>query len=136
MANKKHTDLYEKIRKFQEQLIVHRPSQKDMIGEIQMMHFRVRPISGEVSQLNFKNPEFIDALWSLGKLDEFFREELPRVRKSEHGLFMQFVNNLRYDLQLKLNTARLVKQPFPSSDDDNPMLFEMEIVKQITKKVH
>ena len=48
-----------------------------MFEEVRMMKFKIKPIQGDVSAFNLKNERFIESLWSLGKLDEFFHKEFP-----------------------------------------------------------
>ena len=61
-----------------------------MFEEVQMMKFKIKPIHGDVSAFNLKNISFIESLWSLGKLDEFFHREFPQLSKKDQEVFLRF----------------------------------------------
>src|SRR5690606_33448009 len=99
------TDLYEKIKLFQQRTISNTPTVEEMMSEVRMMNFKVRPVYGNISKLNLSNREFINALWSLGKLDEFFKDEFPNVEDEDREIFFKLVDDMRVSLQQQLNRA-------------------------------
>lgn len=134
MADKNNFDLFEKLQLFQHELRSNRPSKQEMIAEVRMMNFRVKPIQGEISQLDFKNSEFLDALWDIGKLDEFFKKELPELAKQEREVFLRLINELRFVFQSKLNQSQLLAPK--TQPNERYQSYELEIVKNADTKVH
>src|SRR3989344_81911 len=132
MKTRNKTDLYERIRSFQQATLSKKPALDEMISEVRLMNFKIRPVSGNISILNFKNMEFIDALWSLGKLDEFFRVEFPKIEDSDKDIFFRLVEEMRTNLQQRLNKSQLIK----AVSREEQMFFEIEIFKENTPSVN
>ncbi len=128
------TDLFDKIKHFQTTVLSKRPAPHAMMHDIRMMNFKIRPLSGEIADLDFKNPEFIGALWSLGKLDDFFRQEFSKLPEQEQELFFKLVDELRYGFQQQINTSS-VSSSQPSLDDLHNH-FEVEIIKEMQIRVN
>lgn len=126
------TDLYERIRTFQQTTLAKKPTLDEMISEVRLMNFKIRPVSGNISTLDFKNLEFIDALWSLGKLDEFFRIEFPDIEEVEKDIFFRLVEEMRTNLQQRLNKSQLIK----TVSREEQLFFEIEIFKENTPSVN
>jgi len=127
MKSAKKTDVIDKIKEFQEELLVKKPDIQQMVHEVRMMNFKVRPINGNISDLDFSNMEFIDALWSLGKLDEFFRKEAPVISNAEKSVFFRIVNDLRVEMQHRLRSANIDSAKSPQKNMAG--VFELEIIK-------
>ncbi len=132
MKTRNKTDLYERIRSFQQATLSKKPALDEMISEVRLMNFKIRPVSGNISTLNFKNMEFIDALWSLGKLDEFFRVEFPKIEDADKDIFFRLVEEMRTNLQQRLNKSQLIK----AVSREEQMFFEIEIFKENTPRVN
>ena len=98
-----------------------------------MMNFKLRPLSGNVSDLDFSNLDFIDALWSLGKLDEFFRDEYNNVEEDEKDAFYRLIDDIRLNFQQQLNKANIAAIDFEESPKQ---MFEVEIIKDSNLKVN
>lgn len=126
------TDLYEKIKLFQQRTMTNRPTVDEMMSEVRMMNFKVRPVYGNISKINLSNGDFINALWSLGKLDEFFKDEFPNVEDDDREVFFKLVDDMRVSLQQKLNRAYNTEQ----SSKDNKLFFEIEIYKEGVSQVN
>ncbi|MDA1316626.1 MAG: hypothetical protein O3B87_01225 [bacterium] len=133
MNNPSEGDLYERIHLFQQEILTKRPARQDMYHEVRMMNFKVRPVVGDISQLDFGNTEFIDALWSIGKLDEFFRIEIERISKDEKKVFFDLVDEMRKNFQLQLNKANITS---PKIGEEKRSVFEVEIIKEHNSSVH
>lgn len=126
------TDLYERIKLFQQRTFSNKPSRDEMISEVRMMNFKVRPVYGNITKLDFNNNDFLNALWSLGKLDEFFKEEFPNVEDEDREIFFQLVDDMRVSLQKKLNTAYSLKE----SPKQEKTVFEVEIYKDNLSQIN
>ncbi len=133
MNSPKKTDLFEKIKDFQLSVLAKKPTAQDMMHEVRMMNFKIRPLSGNVTDLDFGNMEFIDALWSLGKLDEFFRTEYQNVTDEEQDAFFRLVDDIRLNFQQQLNKANIATVEF---EEAPKQMFEVEIIKDTNLKVN
>jgi hypothetical protein len=129
MRSKKKSDLFEEIAKFQRNLIKNKPSIKNMYDEVRMMKYKIRPLQGDISYLNLKNKKFIEILWNLGKLDDFFNKNKKELNKREEEIFKSFFENLYSKLQSQLNKLDLkIKEKLNA-----PLIIEMEITREIKK---
>lgn len=97
-----------------------------MYEEVRMMRFKIRPVSGEISQLDFNNTEFIEMLWGLGKMDEFFQSHINEFTDQEKHTFYRIFEDLHRKFQNKYNQLQIAKRTSPQAP---PSAFEMEIYK-------
>lgn len=130
MSYKRKTDLLEEIVKFQNNLLKNKPSEQVMFDQVRMMRYKIRPLQGDVSMLDFKNKKFIEILWNLGKLDEFFNKRKNFLNKRQKEIFYSFFEGVYAKLQHQLNHLDL---KFDQKDDTSAII-EMEIVREISRK--
>jgi len=126
-------DLYERIHLFQQEILTKKPPHQEMYHQVQMMNFKVRPVVGDMSQLDFSNSEFIDALWSIGKLDEFFRTEFKHTSREEKKVLFNLVSAMRSNFQMQLNRANIVSSRV---SNEKRSIFEVEIIKESNSHVN
>lgn len=129
MVNKPAYDVLEVINSFQKSLNK-KPSQEKMYEEIKMMKFKVRPIQGNLSEVNLNNEKFVETLWSLGKLDEFFQKEFYRLSAKNKNLFMKIFEDIYEKYQQDLNKINLQWEKSPRRQH----FLEVEIFKEIRNK--
>ncbi len=127
MRATKKIDAYDAIQQFQRETLGNKPTVDQMVYEVRLMNFKIRPVAGNISIVNFRNADLIDALWSLGKLDEFFRQKIKNISAKDQAAFMRLVNEIRWNYQEKLNSVRLIHSD--PSFDEIPA-FEAEIFKE------
>ena len=129
--NKDILSLFGNIQK----IISAKPTINQMFEEVQMMKFKIRPIRGDLTSFNLKNEQFIEILWSLGKLDEFFHKEFPVLSKKEKEVFIKIFDSLYFKYQQQLNQANLQQKKISLTKTG---LLELEIYKegQLKKKVN
>jgi len=129
--NKDILSLFGNIQK----IISAKPTINQMFEEVQMMKFKIRPIRGDLMSFNLKNEQFIESLWSLGKLDEFFHKEFPVLSKKEKEVFIKIFDSLYFKYQQQLNQANLQQKKISLTKTG---LLELEIYKegQLKKKVN
>lgn len=130
MSYKRKTDLLEEIVKFQSNLLKNKPSEQAMFDQVRMMRYKIRPLQGDVLTLDFKNKKFIEILWNLGKLDEFFNRRKNFLNKRQKEIFYSFFEGVYAKLQHQLNHLDL---KFDQKDDASAII-EMEIVREISRK--
>lgn len=126
MGKKIRRDILELVSNFQAQ-IKNKPSLPQMSTELQMMKFKIRPIQGDFSAVDLKDEDFIRALWSLGKLDEFFQKEIVRLSKKERQIFIKIFDDLYRQYQQELNRVNIYRGE-PVSEENK--VLEMEIFKE------
>ncbi|NTU47162.1 hypothetical protein HGA88_06055 [Candidatus Roizmanbacteria bacterium] len=124
--SKKKIDGIERITQFQKTVLAKKPPLKKMKEDVRMMRFKIRPLKGDVSLLDIANNEFIEALWSLGKMDEFFYRELKNLSEKEQGIVLPLFNGMYQKFQEDLDTLNLKYEKL----SDLPNGFEVEIYKE------
>ena len=112
-----------------------KPDVNQMYKDVQMMKFKIKPIQGDLMAFNLKNENFIESLWSLGKLDEFFFKEVPFLSKKEKEIFVKIFDSLYFKYQQQLNQSNLQQRKVTLTKIG---LLEMEIYKErkLKKKVN
>lgn len=126
MRKKLRRDILELVSSFQAQ-IKNKPPLPQMSTELRMMKFKIRPIQGDFSAVDLKDEDFIKALWSLGKLDEFFQKEYSRLTKKERQIFIRIFDDLYHQYQQELNRVNIYKGRLVGGDNK---ILEMEIFKE------
>jgi hypothetical protein len=118
-----------------QKIISSKPKINQMFEEVQMMKFKIKPIQGDLMSFDLRNEKFIENLWSLGKLDEFFHKEFPGLSRKEKEIFMRIFDNLYFKYQEELNQINL--QPTRMALTKSGLL-ELEIYKEgrLRKKVN
>ena len=83
---------------------------------------------------NLKNEQFIESLWSLGKLDEFFLEKSLHFPKRKRN-FYEIFDSLYFKYQQQLNQSNLQQRRLTLKRTG---LLELEIYKErkLKKKVN
>ena len=90
--------------------IKNEPPVDKMYQEVQMMNFKIKPVQGDVSIINFNNKQLIGVLWRLGKLDEFFHQEFNQLSPQQKKILIDFFPDLTpYDFLLKIEKLFLDK---------------------------
>ena len=118
-----------------QKVISSKPNVSQMYQEVRMMKFKIKPIQGDLMSFNLRNEQFIESLWSLGKLDEFFFKEVPTLSKKEKEVFMRIFDSLYYKYQQQLNQTNLQQRKVTLTKNG---LLELEIYKEkkLKKKVN
>ncbi len=129
MTRKNTVDALEMISKFRNRILDRKPSMTKMYQDVRMMRFKIRPLQGDISFINLKDKNFIEILWSLGKLDEFFHGHIEKVSPAEQETFYKVIDEMYDKFQEQLNTLDLKYERFPQTAST----FEMEIYKETEK---
>ncbi len=110
------------------QILDNKPTQDQMLKDVEMMKFKIRPVVGDISILNFKNSQLVETLWGLGKLDEFFQSHFKNISRADKETFFQMVGQLRGKLENQLSKINF-RRPVNA-----PQMIEMEIFKEYPKR--
>lgn len=106
MKIRNETDVIKIFDNFQKS-IKKKPSHKLMMDEVRMMKFKVRPMQGDILSFNLQDKRFIEALWSLGKLDELFQNKYQKLSSKDKGVFFRIFDSMYQRLQLELGKINL-----------------------------
>lgn len=133
MKKKEQKDVMEIVSHFQKTLM-NKPSVEQMLEEIRMMKFKVKPTHGDFSIVDLNDSHFIETIWSLGKLDELFQKEYQKLSNKKKGIFFNIFDNLYQKFQSDLNNLNLKKEKIQKPTSS----FEMEIFKEklVDKKIN
>jgi len=110
--------------------IQRKPSYKEMIEEVRMMKFKVRPMQGDVLLFNLRDERLIEVLWNLGKLDELFQNKYKKLSSQDKGVFFRIFDGMYQRLQTELSQINL-RRDKPSNISPT---VEMEIFKEQKQK--
>jgi hypothetical protein len=127
MKKKPQTDIVDLFQRFQKEVLDRKPSFTQMFDEVRMMKFKVRPVTGDIGALDFQNNTFVETLWSLGKLDEFFHNSIKDLSKDEKQVFFRLFDDIYQDYQSQLNDINIRADKF---NQDNDFTFEVEIFRE------
>ncbi len=130
MKKKKRVDLLLVLADFQKNILGRKPSLEIMMDEVRMMHFKIRPLQGDVSLLDLRENKLIETLWNLGKLDEFYQKHNNRLSSDQKTIFFNFFDEVYRKFQIQLNRLNLRS----SAQAEIPSTIEMEIFKDDTFK--
>lgn len=129
MKNPNETDVLKIFDTFQKS-IKNKPSYSQMVEEVQMMKFKVRPMQGDVLLFNLKDEQLIEALWSLGKLDELFQSKYEKLSLKDKGVFFRIFDSMYQKFQTELSRINLRRD---RTANVSPVV-EMEIFKEQKQK--
>ncbi len=107
-----------------------KPSQKQMMDEVRMMKFKVRPMQGDALLFNMFDERLIEVLWNLGKLDELFHSQYQKLSQKNKQLFFRIFDSMYEKLQSELNRINLRRD---KASNISPVV-EIEIFKERAKK--
>lgn len=127
------TDMVKLFRSFKTLVLDRKPTYEQMVQDVRMMKFKVRPIQGDFSYLNFANTTFVETLWKLGKMDDFIEKHIVKIDKKQEKAFFSYFDSLYRHLQDTLNSTHL-SGINPLKDKEQKNIVEMEIFKERNKK--
>jgi len=126
MKKRNQQDALQLLEIFQKSVLQNKPPLIEMISEIRMMKFKIKPIQGDFSRVNFNDHELINILWSLGKMDEFFQSQFPTLKVGQRNTFFNYFDSLQRKFQDDLNKLNLRE----GHSTIKPSVLEMEIFKE------
>lgn len=125
-------DMMQLFKSFKKDVLDRTPTHEQMVRDVYMMKFKIRPLQGDVSKLNFSNATFVETIWRLGKMDDFIEKHLHTLDKKQEFAFFHYFEGMYKQLQDRLNSLHFggktgdifVKRDF----------IEMEIFKEQKNK--
>ncbi len=125
-------DMMGLFKSFKQDVLDKKPTHEQMMREVYMMRFKIRPLQGDVSKLNFSNSTFVETIWQLGKMDDFIEKHLRKLDKKQEHAFFHYFEGMYKQLQDTLNSLHFGRQKgdlFVQRD-----FVEMEIFKERKNK--
>lgn len=125
-------DMLRLFKTFKSDVLDKKRSHEQMVKEVYMMKFKIRPLQGDVSKLNFSNTTFVETIWQLGKMDDFIEKHLHKIDKKQEHAFFHYFEGMYKQLQNTLNNLPFAPQKgdaFVKHD-----FIEMEIYKERKNK--
>ena len=122
------------FKSFKTEVLDNKPNIEQMVKEIYMMKFKIRPLQGDVSKLDFSNSLFVETIWRIGKMDDFIEKYMHKIDKKQEHAFFHYFEGMYKQLQNTLNNLHFGS---PKGDIFAKRDFvEMEIYKErINKKL-
>ncbi len=130
MKKKYTADILYILADFKKNILEKKPPIGEMLDEVRMMRFKIRPLQGDVSLLNLKEDKLIETLWNLGKLEELYQKHNGRLTPQQKNIFFNFFDEVYHKFQNQLNKLNLRS----STQIEIPSTIEMEIFKDDTFK--
>ncbi len=124
------------LTEFQHTVLNNRPPFQQMFEEVRMMHFKVRPLNGDISHLQTIDSRLVEALWNIGKFDEFFKVQRTKLTRSEQDMFLKYFETLHARLQKEVGGRSDNSASFYDDPNSSPSVVEMEIYREGTNKKH
>ena len=121
------------FKAFKANVLDRKPSHEQMVQDVYMMKFKIRPLQGDVSRLNFSNTTFVETIWQLGKMDDFIEKHIHKIGKKQENAFFHYFDGMYRQLQNTLNTLHFDVQKGGSFAKRD--FVEMEIYKEHKKKL-
>ena len=125
-------DMLNLFKSFKKNVLDKKPSHEQMVRDVYMMKFKIRPLQGDVSKLNFSNETFVETIWRLGKMDDFIEKHIHSIDKNQEHAFFHYFEGMYKQLQNTLSTLHFGTQTgdiFVKRD-----FVEMEIYKEKINK--
>lgn len=131
IKQEKMLDLVDIFNTFQRTVLEKKPPLLQMYNDVRMMNFKIRPLYGDLSILNFKNSGFVETLWSLGKLDEFFNKQIKNVSEDQRTVFHRLFDDMYHNYHERLNTLHMKSEEINNIPGVG---FELEIFREHKEK--
>lgn len=121
-------DMLRLFKSFKANVLDKKVSHEQMVRDVSMMKFKIRPLQGDVMRLNFSNSTFVETIWQLGMMDEFIEKNAHKIDKQQEHAFFHYFDGMYRKLQSNLNELHFNVQKgdlFEKRD-----YIEMEIFKE------
>lgn len=122
------------VSKFNQEVLHNKPPIDIMRAEVRMHTLKIRPHAGDVFHLNMGNDQFIGALWSILKLDEYVQKSAKYLRRNEIPTFFHLMAQYREKLQDQINAVDMRLPHVKKQKGEN--LVTIEIFRDIVGKGH
>lgn len=127
LTSSKKINLLDLVKKITQEVEKSNPSIEQMIEEIKMMQFKIRPIAGDIFQLLSQKHAFLTWLWRIGKVDEIVSRYLKNLTPKEREIVFDYLNRWYEEYEKKMASSFLSFQEKP---DPSFMVLELEVFRR------
>jgi len=136
-TNRKKFDAFDAVAQLNLSILKQKPSVSQMKRDIQMNRLRIKPHMGDVFSLNMGNDQFIDALWSIIKIDEYIENTVDKLPRKEVDMFYQMSSYFRQQFQDTLNRIDMRLPHMKSRPTEQPVAIEIfRDMRKSKQRVH
>ena len=136
-TNRKKFDAFDAVAQLNLSILKQKPSVTQMKRDIQMNRLRIKPHMGDVFSLNMGNDQFIDALWSIIKIDEYIENTVDKLPRKEVDMFYQMSSYFRQQFQDTLNRIDMRLPHMKSRPTEQPVAIEIfRDMRKSKQRVH
>lgn len=104
-----------------------KPSQEEMLKEVKMMNFKIRPVDGDIFNMMTKNVGFLESLWRIGRIEKIVIKAKDRLSFEEKELFFDYLDELEMQMQTKYD--KLLDTVIPD-EKKKAKLITLEVFKE------
>jgi len=125
-------DMLSLFKSFKTDVLDKKQTHEQMVLDVYMMKYKIRPLQGDISKLNFSNITLVETIWQLGKMDDFIEKHIHKIDKKQEHAFFHYFEGMYKQLQNTLNTLH-----FDANKGDifaKRDFIEMEIYKERKNK--
>lgn len=127
---KKKLTALDLIKKIDSQIEKARPSKEEMLEDIKMMKFKIRPVTGDIFALKDKDIGFLQSLWKLARIEELVAGQVERLSGGEKEIFFSYLEDLQFKTEEKI---ALAIRRLPVKEKKNIKVLELEVFRERTR---
>ncbi|MCS7093481.1 MAG: hypothetical protein NZL96_03630 [Patescibacteria group bacterium] len=111
-----------------------KPSYEEMFDQLKMMNLTLKPINGQLADLDFLDKNLIEMIWGIGKLEEFFYSKINQLKsEKEREKFVNLFTQI-YNSYYQNHSSQISFTKEKESQEDSATWLEIEIYKVIKPK--
>jgi hypothetical protein len=136
-TNRRKFDAFDAVAQLNLSILKQKPTISQMKRDIQMNRLRIKPHMGDVFSLNMSNDQFIEALWSIIKIDEYIENTVDKLPRKEIDMFYQMSSYFRQQFQDTLNRIDMRLPHMKSRPTEQPVAIEIfRDMRKSKQRVH
>jgi hypothetical protein len=136
-TNRRKFDAFDAVAQLNLSILKQKPTISQMKRDIQMNRLRIKPHMGDVFSLNMSNDQFIEALWSIIKIDEYIENTVDKLPRKEVDMFYQMSSYFRQQFQDTLNRIDMRLPHMKSRPTEQPVAIEIfRDMRKSKQRVH
>lgn len=108
-----------------------KPTKQEMIRDVQMMNFKIRPLSGDLFMLAKRYGSLLEQLWRIGKTEAIIRKAITMLDDNERQLFFTYIDNVEKKMQ---ENALKKLHDVPMNNGDKQKIVTLEIFKEAKER--
>lgn len=119
------------ITRIKNEVDISKIDKQEMIRELKMMNFKIKPIIGDLFQVVQKQEIFLESLWKIGKIEEIVSFYKDKLTNEEKDILFHYLESIKSqdekNLISQLNQRSLEK-------GEKVSVFEIQVLKKSPSK--